>query len=147
MKSLLIFGLTALVSLVSLSQDVISLMYTRSDAYFLHGKNEYSEVIKNGSFADGKEVIEQKVINLSKMETNYYQDGELVNTYKIEDVKEENGIFYITYKEKDIRNNNLIVTTQIVDINKKTSFYCWYWDGDENSTIVVKEGNLEIDLN
>jgi hypothetical protein len=147
MKSILIFALTMVVSLFSLSQDVISLSYTRSDAYFLNGENDYSEVIKNGSFVDGKEVVEQKVINLSKMETNYYQNGDFVKTYKIQDVKEENGIFYITYKENDVRNGNTIITTQIVDINKKTSFYCWYWDGDENSTIVVKETNLEMGIN
>jgi hypothetical protein len=147
MKSILIFTLTMVVSLFSLSQDVISLNYTQSDVYTLFGENDYEEVINNGNLSEKRKVVEQKVINLTKMETNYYQDGVFVKTFKIDNCKEINGIFYITYKERDVRNNGTILTTQIVDTNKNTTYYCWYWDGDENTTFVVKESNLEMSVN
>jgi len=146
MKSVIIFTLTMIVSLFSLSQDIISLSYTQSDVYILFGQNDYEKVIKSGILSEKRTVVEQKVINLTKMETNYYQDCVFVKTFKIDDYDEKNGIFYITYKEKDIRNGGSIVTTQIVDTNKNITYYCWYWNGNENTTYVVKESNLEMSM-
>ena len=146
MKSVIIFTLTMIVSMLSLSQDLISLSYTQSDVYKLFGENDYEKVIKSGKLSEKRVVVEQKVINLTKMETSYYQDGVFVKTFKIDDCNEKNGVLYITYKEKDSRNGKQLITTQIVNTNKKTSYYCWYWDGDENTTFVIKEGNVEINV-
>jgi hypothetical protein len=107
------------------------------------GKVDYEIAIDSGCYLfEKREVLEQKIVNLTKMETNYYQDGNFVKSYKIESWKQKNGVFYITYIESDVRNGNELITTQIIDINQNLSYYCWYWDGDVNKTVVVKESNI-----
>lgn len=139
MKSVLIFALTMIVSLVSLSQSVITINFTKTESLVLPGNYDYKKVLETGDVLSEKIVNETKVINFDKMFTQYFVDGKLEGTFLIDDCDEKDGVYTITYKERDIRNGREIKTTQIVDTKENKSYYVWYWDGDENVSCLIDE--------
>jgi hypothetical protein len=108
-------------------------------AYVGEGENNFYKMkneFKNSDFISVNN--QKKVINLDSMTITYYVDGEFFDINEIcTYTKNLDGSLLIGSLEKDVRNGKDLITYQYFD--ERESYYFWYWDGEENSTYLLKE--------
>jgi hypothetical protein len=146
MKNMLFSALCLLLPGAFFAQKKITVQFSQTELMQLTGKNQYEQVLESGYKSEAMPAEGTKIINLHKMETEYYENGELKKIFKIDNIQKEGKMFIIKYTEEDLRNGKPLETIQVIDTKRKKSYYSWYYDGDDNSTFVVQEKKVSMKL-
>ena len=141
-----ILAFATLISTVSFSQ-VITVTWNRTKAFNFHGDNARIPEFA----AAGKQVFDvagngKKELDLNKMESRFYEDNQLRSILKIKSVSKTKDRIEIILEDYDLRTGKSFDTYQILDLKTNTSYYSWYYNGDDDITWVYNESGGSIDF-
>lgn len=147
MKSFLYIVLTMMTSVYGFSQNEIIIEFTQTVSFVHEGNVDYTTVLAKGQIALTKTVNEKKAINLEEMKMDYFVDGVLNKTFSIQDCQNRGSLYILTLADVDLRNGIPFETIQVVDIKKNTSYYSWYYDGNDDASFLIQEKISNLDVN
>jgi hypothetical protein len=142
-----ILAFATLISTVSFSQ-VITVTWNRTKAFNFHGDNaRIPEFAAAGNLVFDVAGNGKKELDLNKMESRFYEDNQLRSILKIKSYqKTSNTRIEIILEDYDLRTGKPFDTYQILDLKTNTSYYSWYYNGDDDITWVVLETNGVIKI-
>ena len=147
MKNLLFVLFFSVGGLLFSQNGKLSIKFNCSDVHVKSGRVSYLEVLNTPSIESNTLSIVEKVYDLDLMNGVCKEGGNVIFEGKIEDVQiDSNGKYILTFCEFDIRNGGNIKTQMIIDIVNKTSFYTWYYDGEDDKTFVIKENLMSASI-
>lgn len=91
-------------------------------------------IIQNGSLA-------KKVINLDSMICYMYENDILINKLEIKSLKKEGKSILIVIKDKNIFDSDDLETFQLIDLDKKNSYYFWYYSSSDETWLFEEVTN------
>ena len=140
-----ILAFATLISTVSFSQ-VITVTWNRTKAFNFHGDNaRIPEFAAAGNLVFDVAGNGKKELDLNKMESRFYEDNQLRSILKIKSYqKTSNTRIEIILEDYDLRTGKSFDTYQILDLKTNTSYYSWYYNGDDNITWVYNESGGKI---
>lgn len=125
----------------------LSIKFNCTDVHVKSGRVDYMEVINTTPVNSDTLSIVEKIYDLDLMIGICKEGDNVLFEGKIEDVQiNEDGKYILTFCEFDIRNGENLKTQMIIDVKNKTSFYTWYYDGEDDKTFVVKESLLSASI-
>ena len=141
-----ILAFATLISTVSFSQ-VITITWNRTKAFNFPGNTaQIPEFAAAGVLIFSADGNGKKVIDLDKMESRFYQDNEFRNVLKIKSFTKTKDRIEIILLDYNLRTHQLFDTYQIIDLKTNTSYYSWYYDGEDDITWVYNESGGKIDI-
>ena len=142
----LVLAFATLISTVSFSQ-VITVTWNKTKAFNFRGNTalipEFAAAGTTVFVADGNA---RKELDLTKMESRFYHNGILLNILKIKSFTKTKDRIEIVLSDYNLRTHQPFDTYQTIDLKTNTSYYSWYYDGEDDITWVYNESGGSIKI-